>query len=64
MNIRKKINELEIHYLDKVVKLRGHQDEDAFTVFEEDWASKTFLTKNEKRAIEDEFDERGDIIIR
>lgn len=64
MVIKKKINKLEIHYLDKVVKLRGHQDEDAFTVFEEDWVSKTFLTKNERRAIEDEFEERGDIIIR
>ena len=64
MVIKKKTNELEIHYLDKVVKLRGHQDDDAFTVFEEDWVSKTFFTKNERRAIEDEFDERGDIIIR
>lgn len=64
MVIIKKLNELEIHILDKVVNLRGHQDDDVFTVFEEDWASKTFLTKNEKRAIEDEFVERGDIIIR
>lgn len=64
MVIKKKTNELEIHYLDKVVKLRGHQDEDAFTVFEEDWVSKTFLTKNERRTIEDEFGERGDIVIR
>ena len=28
MVIKKKTNELEIHYLDKVVKLRGHQDDD------------------------------------
>lgn len=43
MVIKKKINELEIHYLDKVVKLRGHQDEDVFTVFEEDLGFKDFL---------------------
>jgi hypothetical protein len=64
MEIKKKINELEIHYLYKVVKLRGHQDDDVFTVFEEDWASKTFLTKYEKKTIEEEFEKRGDIIIR
>lgn len=63
MNIRKKINELEIHYLDKVVKLRGHQDEDVFTVFEEDWVSKTFLTESDRKAMIQEFEERGDIVI-
>lgn len=63
MNIRKKINELEIHYLDKVVKLRGHQDEDVFTVFEEDWASKTFLTESDRKAMIREFEERDDIVI-
>lgn len=64
MEIKKKINELEIHYLYKVVKLRGHQDDDVFTVFEEDWVSKTFLTKYEKKTIEEVFEKRGDIIIR
>lgn len=63
MNIRKKINELEIHYLNKVVKLRGHQDEDVFTVFEEDWVSKTFLTESDRKAMIQEFEERGDIVI-
>ena len=63
MVIKKKINELEIHYLDKVIKLNGHQDDDVFTVFEEDWVSKTSLTESDRKAMIHEFEERGDIII-
>ena len=63
MDIRKKIHELEIHDLDKVVKLRGHQDDNVFAVFEEDWVSKTFFTESDRKAIINEFEERGDIVI-
>lgn len=63
MDILKKTNELEIHYLDKVVKLRGHQDDDVFAAFEKDGVSKISLTESDRKAMIREFEKRGDIII-
>ena len=64
MKIEKRTNELVIHFLEKVVKLRGHQDNDAFSLFIEDFETCTSMSQTEKEALLNELQKRKDIIIR
>ena len=57
-------NELEIQLPNKVVKLKGHQDSDAFTVFTESLLTHPALTEDVKEIIISEISKRHDIIIR
>lgn len=64
MEIVKKLNELEIHFEEKVSKLRGHQDKDAFILFTENLETNTSLSQKEKETVLSELHNRSDIVIR
>lgn len=64
MDIFKKKDELEVRFPNKVVKLRGHQDSDAFTVFTESVDAHPSLSDNDIKLLVEEFKQRGDIVIR
>lgn len=64
MEIIKKVNELEIHFPEKVIKLSGHQDKDAFSLFTESLETNQSLSKKEKEDIISELHIRSDIVIR
>lgn len=64
MKIVKKPNELELHFHEKVVKLRGHQDNDAFSLFTEDFETNPTMSQTDRQALLAELQKRKDIIIR
>lgn len=64
MKIVKKANELEIHFDEKVVKLRGHQDKDAFSLFTESLETNKLLSQKERESILSELHNRNDIVVR
>ena len=64
MEIIKKTNELEIHYPEKVIKLRGHQDTDDFSLFTESLETNPSLSQKEKEELRTVLRNRSDIIVR
>lgn len=64
MEIIKKRNELEIYFSDKVVKLRGHQDRDAFSLYTESFETNPSLSPKNREELLAELKTRNDIIIR
>lgn len=64
MEIKKKTNELEIHFDDKVVKLRGHQDDDAFSLFTESLETCGSMSNEDKENFLQELKKRKDVVIR
>lgn len=63
MDFKKENKELEVHLPNKVVKLRGHQDDDVFTVFTESIETHPCLSDNEKKNIQSEVRKRNDIVV-
>lgn len=63
MDIFKKKDELEVRFPNKVVKLRGHQDDDVFTVFTESMETHPCLSDKEKKDIQSEIRKRDDIVV-
>lgn len=64
MEIIKRRNELEIHFSDKVVKFRGHQDRDAFSLYTESLETSPSLSPKDREELLEELKRRDDIVIR
>lgn len=64
MEFKKKRNELEVRLPNKVVRLKGHQDDDAFTIFTESLVTHPALSESEIKAIISETRKREDIVVR
>ena len=64
MEIKIKQNELEVQLKDKVVKLQGHQDMDAFSLFTESLETNLLLSQNDINEIRLALKRRDDIIER
>lgn len=64
MEIIKRRNGLEVHFLNKVVNLRGHQDGDVYTVFTESVNIHPFLNDYVIEMLNEEFRRKGNIVIR
>lgn len=58
-----KNNEIEISLEDKVVKLRGHQDDDVYRIFTESLESHPELSSRDKEKIKKLVEANPDIII-
>ena len=64
MEIIKSRNELEIHFSEKVVKLRGHKDRDAFSLYTESLETSPSLSPKDREELLEELKRRDDIVIR
>lgn len=64
MDIIKKTNELEVHIEEKVIKLKGHQDRDVFSLYTESVETYPFSSKKEKTLILEKIKNRLDIVLR
>lgn len=63
MDFKKEKNELEVCLPNKVVKIKGHQDDDVFTVFTESLETHPCLSDNEKKEIHSEIRKKNDIVV-
>lgn len=64
MELIKHQNELEVHLEDKIVRLKGHKDKDAFSLFTESLETYPSLSEFEIKGIKEELQRRDDIVIR
>ena len=54
---------MEIYFPEKVVKVRGHQDEDAYRMFTESFETSTSLTNQERSSVRDALKHLRGIVI-
>ena len=63
MEFEKKNKGLMVHLQDKTVTIRGHQDDDVYTVFTESLETHPSLSESEMGEIKSEIKKRGDIVV-
>ena len=63
MKIVKRKNELVVCFPEKVVKLKGHQDNDFFTLFTESLELNSSLSEKDKKLLIAELQKEKDIVI-